>query len=137
MSIFTVLLIQDAFVDEAFRGHRLAPWAIAEVVYRMSDTINGLVVMCPHLCGLVVPTIWDRMEEVYDHSYRYWQQHLNLEPVRDGFLGQATAFTHLENGRAALDDVRSTFVALDAATLAHRRQNKDPDLWPLASRPTH
>jgi hypothetical protein len=133
LCIHTVLLIQDAFIDPAFRGHRLGPWTVADVVHRMADVTNGLVAMFPHLCDLVVPTVYDDMDELYDEAYSYWQRHLNLEPLGDGFLGQATAFTHLENARAALEDARSAFVAIDVGEFELRRRNNDPDLWPLVA----
>ncbi len=132
LCIHTVL-IQDAFVDPAFRGHRLGRWTVADVVHRMADVTNGIVAMFPHLCDLVVPTVYDDMDALYDEAYSYWQQHLNLEPLGDGFLGQATAFTHLENARAALEDARSAFVAIDVGEFELRRRNNDPDLWPLAA----
>ena len=47
LSFHTVLLVQDAFIDPAFRGHRLGPWAVADVIHRMADVVTSLVVMFP------------------------------------------------------------------------------------------
>jgi hypothetical protein len=132
LAIHSVLLVQDAFIDPAFRGHRLGPWTVADVIHRMADVVTSLVLMFPHLCELVIPTIWDSMEELYDAAYGYWQQQLSLEPMGDGFLGQATAFTSLENARAALEEaVPSTFITLDPGELVRRQRNSESDLWPL------
>jgi hypothetical protein len=131
LAINSVLLIQDVFIDAAVRGHRLGPWTLAEIIHRIADVTNDLVVMSPHICELVVPTIWDNMEELSEHAYRYWQDQLNLEPIAGGFLGQATAFTHLENARRALDDVYGSFITVDTGALALRRANNDTDLWPI------
>jgi hypothetical protein len=110
-SLDVVLIVLDVDINEHLRGHQLGAWAVAEVVGTMLPTTAGLAVMFPHWDAEFDDDISVDKVHAVDRLNHYWQQ-VGLEPIggHPGFLGQATAFTHLPNARRRLAAVKQCVI---------------------------
>ncbi|GAT07740.1 hypothetical protein H7I77_09690 [Mycolicibacterium novocastrense] len=117
-SIDVVLIVVDVCIDSAARGHNIGAWAVSEVIATMLPTSAGMAVMSPDVSRSTAETV--------ERVNRYWRL-AGLQPIdgHPGFLGQATAFTHLDAARRALADVRDTTFRVPVAELRARVERND------------
>lgn len=125
-SIDVVMIVLDVVVDESARGHQLGAWAVSEAVGTMLPTSAGLAVMFPHWDAEFDGDISMGKVEAVERLNRYWQR-VGLVPVdgHPGFLGQATAFTYLDDARRDLAAVRESAFHVPVDSLRMRLANGD------------
>jgi hypothetical protein len=131
------LLVEDVFIDSAFRGNWLAAFLVATIAHRIAgQTGPGLIAICPHTADLVLHTNRDDdAEDLSQRSRDYWQDHLRMTATDDGFLVVSTSSDAFA---AAVDEhkvVNDVFICLDREQLLLRRRNNDRKLWPASSNP--
>lgn len=118
-----ILIITLVEIAEPLRGHGLGAWLVAEVIDRMSSPLDTLVLLNPHPLG---DQIDDATEAAAVEALtRHWQR-VGLQPVGEGFLGQATAYRYLSDARARLKGVAKVHITLPAELI----REETPDVYP-------
>lgn len=118
-----ILIITLVEVAAPLRGHDLGAWLVAEVISRMASPIDTLVLLYPHPLG-------DQVDDVAEAAgvaalTRHWQR-VGLQPVGEGFLGQATAYRHLSDARARLKGVAGVHITVPSELI----REETPDAYP-------
>jgi transcriptional regulator with XRE-family HTH domain len=131
------ILIENVFIDPAFRGFNLGPWLVADVVHRLTEDINDMVAMIPHVCARVyADPFFDEGTRIRESHPLYWRDILHLEDVVvDGtlMLVQATGFTALSEARDELaSEIDGQLFPIDVAELLDRHAHGHALLWPLS-----
>lgn len=130
------LLVEDVFVDPAFRGNWLAAYLVAAIAQRIAgQTGPGLIAICPHTPDVLHTHRDDDAEDLSQRSRDYWQDHLRMTATDDGFLVVSTgsaAFAAAVDEHKVVDDV---FICVDREQLLLRRRNNDRKLWPATNNP--
>jgi hypothetical protein len=130
----SVLIVQDVFVDEAFRAHHLGALLAAE----MADMATGggeddrthLLLGVPRFgSGLVCPD--PTKDPTWSRARDYWSRMLGLQSFGDplyGVLSTAAGF------RKAVDALQESLVErylqVDVTALRSRYDREDPTLFP-------
>ncbi|MEE6140537.1 hypothetical protein SKC41_30020 [Mycobacterium sp. 050128] len=106
MSISTVLLVLDAYVDPLMSGSQLRAWAVAHVIHTMLPTTAGLVAMGAFAGRGTVRGPARRLVST-DHLDPDWPRVGCIRvPGHPQFFGQSTAYRFLDDARIALDRCR-------------------------------
>lgn len=118
-----ILIITLVEVAGPLRGHDLGAWLVAEVISRMASPIDTLVLLYPHPIG-------DQADDAAEAAgvaalTRHWQR-VGLQPVGEGFLGQATAYRYLSDARARLKGVAGLHITVPS----ERIREETPDAYP-------
>jgi hypothetical protein len=121
----TAVLMQDGFVDPAFRGHLLGPWMLLQILQRMVDEVGGLVALYPHPCERSIVRLVEDQDAFRRKINQYWIDHLGVVPIGGEFLGQATGLTTLGNARDSLESVADVLADVNRLDLRRRRQYGD------------
>lgn len=109
-----ILIITLVEIAGPLRGHGLGAWLVAEVIDRMASPLDTLVLLYPHPVGEQAD---DAAEAASVEALsRYWQR-VGLQPVGEGFLGQATAYRYLPDARARLKGAADVHIAVPAALI--------------------
>lgn len=119
------ILIENVFIDPAFRGFKLGPWLVVDVIERLTEDVNDMVAMIPHICSRIFDdTFFDERTRVQESHPLYWRNLLHLdEVIVDGtlMLVQATGFTALTEAQAELASViDGQLFPIDVAELLDR-----------------
>ncbi|MFV8227331.1 hypothetical protein [Mycolicibacterium fortuitum] len=117
-----ILIITLVEVAGPLRGHDLGAWLVAEVISRMASPIDTLVLLYPHPIGQV-----DEGAEAKAVAAltRHWQR-AGLQPVGEGFLGQATAYRYLSDARVRLKGVAGLHITVPSELI----REETPDAYP-------
>lgn len=105
--ISAALLILHAELDPQFAHHGpLRPWAVSQIAHTMLPTTAGVVIMsafAPSAPGGSARRLVDA-----SHLDRDWPT-VGCTPIprHPGFVGQATAYTYLDDARSALAAIRA------------------------------
>lgn len=130
------LLVEDVFIDPAFRGNWLAAFLVVTIAQRITEqTGPGLIAICPHTPDVLHTNREDDAEDLSQRSRDYWHDHLRMTATADGFLVVSTGSAAFA---AAVDEhevVNDVFICLDREQLLLRRRNNDCKLWPASSNP--
>lgn len=130
-------LIENVFIDPAFRRFKLGPWLVSDVLQRLGDDVNDMIAMAPHVCVRVFadPFFADRTRLNESHPL-YWRDLLHLEDVTVEdtlILTQATGFTAMGEAHDELAAaVDGQLFAIDVVELLDRHAHGHPLLWPLS-----
>lgn len=130
-------LIENVFVDPAFRRFKLGPWLVSDVLQRLGDDLNDMVAMAPHVCVRVfTDTFFADRSRLNESHPLYWRDLLHLEAitVQDTLmLIQATGFTALGEAHNELADaVKGQLFEIDVDELLDRHALGHPLLWPVS-----
>jgi hypothetical protein len=113
ISIEHVVLVFDVYISRLLRGHRLGPWAIADVAHRMLTSHTGLIVVpTGGEEGPSTPALTEFERRRGVKPANHWAQAglVAIDKHPDLLAGSA-AFTHLETARKELADAdRATYV---------------------------
>jgi hypothetical protein len=127
----TAVLMQDGFVDPAFRGNLLGPWMVHQILQRMVDEVGGFLALYPHPCERGIVRLVKDQDAFWRKISQYWIDNLAVVPIGGEFLGQATGLTTLGKAREKLEPIAGLLVDVNRLELRRRRQFGDPDLWPV------
>lgn len=106
MPISAVLLVLQAAMDPRMPNNQLRPWAVAQIAHTMLPTTAGLVVMSAFAAPAPAGRPPRRLVST-DHVDLDWPRVGCISiPGHPQFVGQVTAYTYLDDARAALDSCR-------------------------------
>jgi hypothetical protein len=117
-----ILLLDQAHLHPAVRGHDLGAWAVAEVINHMTIGRKMLVLAYPSPPGgQDLPAKQLRLAQ--NRLARYWEKtglvRLDAAPR---LMGQSTMFTALDEARAVLAPVAQVRIEVDAAAMEEIRR---------------
>jgi len=118
-----ILLLDQAHLHPAVRGHDLGAWAVAEIVNTMTFGPDMLVLTYPSPPGgRDLPK--SKLKQAQNRLARHWEKvglvRLDAAPH---LMGQSTVYTYLDEARAELAPVAELSIEVDAATLDELRRD--------------
>ena len=121
-----ILLLDQAHLHPAVRGHDLGAWAVAEIVNTMTFGRDVLVLTHPSPPGgRDLPK--SKLKQAQNRLARYWEKvglvRLDAAPQ---LMGQSTIFNYLDEARAALAPVAEVRIEVDANAAEELRRASRP-----------
>lgn len=115
-----LLILDQAHLHPAVRGHGLGAWAVAEVIHMMTYSGDVLILTYPSPPGgQNLPK--RELRQAQNRLARYWEKvglvRLDAAPH---LMGQSTVYRYLDEARAALAPVADARIEVDTEEL--RRQ---------------
>ncbi|WP_405183657.1 hypothetical protein [Nocardia sp. NBC_01377] len=117
-TINDVLVVLSVELASPLRGHRLGAWMVSEISDRMLSSHDGLIVLSPAADTPPSDQLAARRLE------RYWRT-AGVAPIaaHPRFLGQASAYTTLEDAREGLAATADLRLQVTAAELPHHNDH--------------
>lgn len=118
-----LLILDQAHLHPAVRGHDLGAWAVAEVIHAMTYCGDVLILTYPSPPGgQNLPK--RELRRAQNRLARYWEKvGLVRLDVAPHLMGQSTVYRYLDEARAALAPVAEVRIEVDAEALKELRQD--------------